>query len=77
MTRVTQTPVITPTEDTYFVVTDNKLVRRVNSTDVIIKTTAPLTSSSTGLTNNISFDSNYLYICIAENTWKRIALTSF
>jgi hypothetical protein len=77
MTRVTQTPVITPTEDTYFVVTDNKLVRRVNSADVIIKTTAPLTSSSTGLTNNISFDSNYLYICIAENTWKRIALTSF
>lgn len=77
MTKVTQTPVIEPTEDTYFVVTDNQLVRRVNSSDVLIKVDIPLTSTSTGTANNIAFNSNYLYVCVAENTWKRIALTSF
>lgn len=77
MTKVTQTPVIEPTEDTYFVVTDNQLVRRVNSADVLIKVDVPLTSTSTGTANNIAFNPNYLYVCVAENTWKRIALTSF
>lgn len=77
MTKVTRTPVIEPTEDTYFVVTDNKLIRRVNSADVLIKDDVPLYSTSTGLTNNIAFDSSHLYVCVSENTWKRIALTSF
>lgn len=77
MTKVTQTPVIEVNEDTYFLVTDNQLVKRVNSADVLVKVDVPLYSTSTGLSNNIAFDSNYLYVCVAENTWKRIALTSF
>lgn len=36
--------------------------------------TAPSTSSSTGRKGDRAFDANYLYICVATNTWKRIAL---
>lgn len=35
------------------------------------------TSSSLGTQGNIVFDSNYLYVCIADDTWKRIPLESF
>jgi len=33
------------------------------------------TSTSTGVAGNISWDANYIYICTATNTWKRVALT--
>jgi len=38
---------------------------------------APATSSDTGLTGQIKVDANYLYVCTASNTWKRVALSSF
>jgi hypothetical protein len=34
----------------------------------------PSTLSSAGTIGQISFDANYLYICVATNTWKRVAL---
>lgn len=38
---------------------------------------APATSSSLGLVGDIAVDSTHLYVVIAANTWKRIALESF
>ena len=38
---------------------------------------APATSGSIGSQGQIAIDTNYLYICIATNTWKRISLSSF
>lgn len=35
---------------------------------------APATSSSTGLAGQMSYDSDYLYVCVATNTWKRVNL---
>jgi|688.fasta_scaffold858669_2 hypothetical protein len=77
MTKVTQTPVIEPDENTYYIVTDNQLVRRVNSSSVLNKVSVPNTSTSTGVANQIAFDSNYLYVCVSPNSWKRIALNNF
>lgn len=37
----------------------------------------PATSSSTGSKGDNAFDSNYFYVCVATNTWKRVALTSW
>jgi hypothetical protein len=37
----------------------------------------PATSTSSGKVNNIAVDANYLYVCVAENTWKRISLSSW
>lgn len=38
---------------------------------------APATSSSAGTPNQIAQDGNFLYVCIAKNTWKRVALSAF
>jgi hypothetical protein len=38
---------------------------------------APANSSSTGTTGQFSANTSYLYICIATNTWRRVAVESF
>jgi len=37
----------------------------------------PSTSSSTGTVGDIAFDSSYVYICHATNTWKRVAVATW
>ncbi|GAN53198.1 hypothetical protein Tasa_007_043 [Tanticharoenia sakaeratensis NBRC 103193] len=37
----------------------------------------PSSSSSTCTTGQFTDDSNYHYVCVATNTWKRVALSSF
>jgi hypothetical protein len=34
------------------------------------------TSTAVGTAGQISYDSTYLYVCIATNTWRRVALGS-
>jgi hypothetical protein len=38
---------------------------------------APATSTSTGTAGQIAYDTNYLYICIATDTWGRVALNDW
>jgi hypothetical protein len=38
---------------------------------------APGTSSSTGLAGQIAYDGTWLYICTANNTWKRVEITTW
>ena len=38
---------------------------------------APVTSSSSGISGQTAFDSSYFYVCISPNTWKRITLESW
>lgn len=38
---------------------------------------APLTSSSSGVAGDMRYDANYVYVCTATNTWKRIALSTW
>jgi hypothetical protein len=37
----------------------------------------PTSSSSSGLPGQMSYDSDYLYVCISSNSWKRVSLSSF
>lgn len=39
--------------------------------------TAPATASSTGRAGEIRYDSSYVYVCVATNTWKRAALSTW
>ena len=59
----------------------NASVRTVNfstlSANLLISNAVPVSSSSTGLPGTIRFDTNYVYVCIANNTWKRAALSSW
>ena len=43
----------------------------------ILNTTPPSSATSTGTAGEIRWDSNYIYICVATNTWKRVALSSW
>lgn len=50
----------------------------VGCTGLILKTpTVPANTGDTGIAGQIAWDSDYLYICVAANTWKRIALSSW
>jgi hypothetical protein len=42
-----------------------------------LSSNAPATASSTGTAGDIRYDSGYVYIAVATNTWKRAALTTW
>lgn len=46
-------------------------------TDALSIPNAPAHSNSAGTPNQIAQDGNFLYVCIAKNTWKRVALSAF
>lgn len=39
--------------------------------------TAPTSATDTGILGEIRYDANYIYLCVATNTWKRSALTTW
>jgi hypothetical protein len=43
----------------------------------VLSSQPPLTANSTGARGQLAFDSNYLYICVATNNWKRVDLDSW
>ena len=45
--------------------------------DRIASSSAPSSASDTGTPGDIRYDSGYVYICIANNTWKRAALATW
>lgn len=45
-------------------------------TILVVPAGSPL-STAIGSTGEIQVDSNYIYVCVAANTWKRVALTSY
>ncbi|MFA5999807.1 MAG: hypothetical protein WC783_02385 [Candidatus Paceibacterota bacterium] len=50
----------------------------INSDSFILKTAkTPASASATCTTGTIAWDSDYVYVCVATNTWKRSALTTW
>jgi len=49
------------------------------ASDSITITTAktPATASATGTQGQIAWDANYIYVCTATNTWKRVAIATW
>ncbi len=45
--------------------------------DYMITSSVPVTASSTGVAGTLAYDSNYLYVCVATNTWKRVAIATW
>lgn len=41
-----------------------------------IVNTTPANSSATGIKGQIAYDSSYIYVCVATNTWVRFAITT-
>jgi hypothetical protein len=42
-----------------------------------IATSTPTSSTDTGTTGDIVWDSNYVYVCIATDTWKRFSISTW
>lgn len=56
-------------------------VRTVNvdifCSNLVISNSVPANSSANGIAGTIRFDSNYFYVCVANNTWKRATLNTW
>lgn len=44
---------------------------------IVTQANTPASASATGTTGTISWDSNYIYICVGTNTWKRVAISTW
>jgi len=40
-------------------------------------TSVPATATSAGTAGQLAYASGYLYVCVATNTWRRVALSSW
>jgi hypothetical protein len=49
----------------------------IDGTLVLDDSQAPSSASDTGVKGEIAWDSSYIYICTATNTWKRAALSTW
>ena len=49
----------------------------IGGTLVVAAGNAPSSSSAPGTTGQVAYDSNFVYVCVATNTWKRSALTTW
>lgn len=38
---------------------------------------APALATSAGTAGQVAMDSGFIYVCIATNTWKRVAIATF
>jgi len=65
-------------EDSPMTTLDINGTLRVQGDGIQIATSkTPASSTDTGQAGQIAWDSNYLYICVATNTWKRVALVNW
>ena len=59
----------------------NPSVRTVNvsifAANLVISNTVPATASSNGHAGTLARDTSYIYVCVANNTWKRAALSTW
>jgi hypothetical protein len=50
----------------------------INSSSIIVnKSFTPASASDNGQEGMVAWDSNYIYVCVANNTWKRTSLSSW
>ncbi len=56
---------------------DANLRNTVNTGTMVLATATPASATATGTTGQIAWDANYIYICTATNTWKRVAISTW
>jgi len=50
----------------------------VNGNAVRIRTSStPSSASDFGVAGEIRWDANYIYVCVATDTWKRVAISTW
>ncbi len=57
---------------------DPQVACDVNGNSIRVRTAkTPSSASDTGVTGQIAWDTSYVYVCTATNTWKRTAITTW
>ncbi len=49
----------------------------INGKLILIAPPVPATAAATGFAGQISWDSGFIYICVATDTWKRVAIATW
>lgn len=49
----------------------------VFAANLALSNSVPATASSNGVTGTVRYDSSYVYVCVANNTWKRANLSTW
>ena len=52
------------------------IAAKINSS-MQVTTDIPAHSGADGTAGTMAFDDNFLYVCVAADTWRRVALTTF
>lgn len=47
------------------------------SGQVVSGAKTPASATDTGVTGTVCWDTNYIYVCVATNTWKRVAISTW
>lgn len=50
---------------------------KINGNLTVAGTYVPASANSTGVTGQLAWDSSHVYICVAENTWKRANIATW
>lgn len=61
-----------PTEEQFYALIDSLVHRSEDSAAFIVS--APTTPTAQGSPGQIAYDLDYIYVCVAANTWRRSAL---
>ena len=43
----------------------------------VLPTHTPASATATGVAGEIAWDADYVYVCTATNTWKRVAISTW
>jgi hypothetical protein len=76
----TRTPIFVKRSNGYvgFQTTAPTRMLDINSDSIRLRTAkTPTTSATTGDAGQIAWDASYIYVCVATNTWKRSAITTW
>lgn len=47
------------------------------STSLVVATQTPASAAASGVAGTIAWDSSFIYVCVATNTWKRVAIATW
>jgi|10_taG_2_1085330.scaffolds.fasta_scaffold01645_15 hypothetical protein len=82
MPKISSYPTVTPTTSDLVLLADvsaannpTKTATVSSITGVISDVAVPAADNSTGTTGQIAIGADYIYICTATNTWRRIQVT--
>lgn len=53
------------------------ILNNISATSTVVLPSVPPTPTAAGTKGQMAYDGNYFYICIATNTWRRVAISTW